>query len=293
MSDSFTARLLLVLVTVVLTLLATYLIQARVVPKAQAKTRRLERWEDDLNQLDSLLADQLPRALNRFRIAASKERGIREQVEWVQRRPLDGSDAEQRLDPAPGDDAERRAEAEHYAQFIDALRDERFTEYYGVDEQLDRLSILVGRVRRIQPEGAFWGSLEVLARSLQRKASDYLWQAPGEIAPWGEKPFNDDHAWTELLENRERVVRHLEDVVRRMRPPSPWPERREGWNRVVRRAGSALTRRASRPPGSGEAGPPASAPAPMSPPSPRPKVLHPPGSGVVSSRDGSPSTGGE
>jgi hypothetical protein len=64
-------------VGVVGTLLVTLLIQAVVVPRVQAYTRRLERWEDDLAELSSVVEEQLPRALKNYRTTAGVRAAFR------------------------------------------------------------------------------------------------------------------------------------------------------------------------------------------------------------------------
>jgi hypothetical protein len=49
--DPVSLRLPLVLIGAVLTLVAGVVLQMRVVPRVQARTRRLERWESSLNEL--------------------------------------------------------------------------------------------------------------------------------------------------------------------------------------------------------------------------------------------------
>lgn len=63
-----------VILAAILALLANSIIQAYVVPRAQARIRRQERREADLIELSALLDDTLERAVSRFRGAVISQR---------------------------------------------------------------------------------------------------------------------------------------------------------------------------------------------------------------------------
>jgi hypothetical protein len=135
------------IVGVIGTLLATLLVQAVVVPRVQARTRRRERWEADLNELDTLVTEQIGRAADRLRQAAASERHLQELL-----------DAEDLKDLAP----EQR---DRIGQMQQQAGDERNTAREAVREHMERLTLLMGRIRRIQPRANHWRRLQFRALS--------------------------------------------------------------------------------------------------------------------------------
>lgn len=61
----------LVILSATLVFIGAAFVQAIVVPWAQAKTRRRERWEDTVSELTALVEDELKQALHEYTLAAS------------------------------------------------------------------------------------------------------------------------------------------------------------------------------------------------------------------------------
>ena len=192
--DPITLRLFLVVVGGVVTLAGGVVLQVVIVPEVQARSRRRERWEDDLAELWSLLDEQVPRAVRRYRTTANVVR-LMENIR-------DEPDINRRL----------------YEEQQERLVAERAQARSTVEEHLDRLSVVEARVRRINSDEPLWQQLQLRLRLYQVFLPSFLWTAAGETvnAPTDEQI---DSAWEVQEGHRTTVIRLLEPVVTSMRPP--------------------------------------------------------------------------
>jgi hypothetical protein len=178
------------------TLLVSFVVQVRVVPGVAAKTRRQERWENDVLELWTLLSEQLGRAVKRYRTAAFTVRameGMRDEVAPEKVRLYD--------------EQQRRLE--------DGRRDART----AVEEHLDRVSLVFDRVRRFDSQADAWHLLDGHLQLYRWKLSIFLSTAAGETAKSVIEEAAIDAAWKEQEDARKKLVDLLEPVVQSMKPP--------------------------------------------------------------------------
>jgi hypothetical protein len=192
-------------------LVASYVIQAVVVPQVQADIRRRERWENDLNELWSLKNEQLVRAVRRYGSAARVVRGVAELRD------------EPETDPVLFDEQQRMLER--------ARRDAR----HAVEEHVDRASVMLSRVRRLGSKAPLWHLLERKFVLYDVQLFSSLLTAAGETG----KPVDDEAieaAESKQEDARKALVNLLEPIVASMRPPG------EGRLRRMTRAARARLR---------------------------------------------------
>lgn len=214
--ETTVTSVLLVVTGAALALVASFVIQAVVVPRVPADTRRLERWENDLQELWSLIDEQLVRAVRRYGTAAIVVRDMEELRD------------DPEVDKVLYDEQLRKLER--------ARRDAR----HAVDEHVDRASVMVARVRRLGPNADYWPLLESKFSMYQVHLSWYLWTAAGETG----KPVDDEAieaAQSQQEDARKALVNLLEPVVRVMRPPGEHP-----WGARLRASATGYDRRGAR-----------------------------------------------
>jgi hypothetical protein len=186
-------QIALLLVGASATLVVTCLVQIFVVPRVQAHTRRRERWERSVDELVTVLDEELPRALNGYRSASV---GIRIAPRWW------------------------RDDAETDQQKREALLAEWSREHREADrvvgENMARLGFLVRRISRLRPSAPYWGRLQ--ARMLSLRVA--LW----EVEPWGDATTPDDDTWEAAWEKITAQREKLFEVVKQIAdPPKPPP----------------------------------------------------------------------
>jgi hypothetical protein len=173
-------------------LIVSYVVQLKIVPDVAAKTRRLERWENDVNELWSVLNEQLDRAVNRYRTTTDTVRMI------------EGRRDHPELDP------------DHVAIQWRRLENGRRDARDAVNEHLDSASVLFNRIRWRDHDA--WQRLDSHLHVYSFCVSSYVWAAAGETAEQvdGEAV---EAAWVRQEEARKKLLDLVEPVVRSMKPP--------------------------------------------------------------------------
>ncbi|MGW6196343.1 hypothetical protein ACWF0M_09355 [Kribbella sp. NPDC055110] len=191
MDDKFTP----VLLASVLTLMATVLVKAFVIPWVQARTRRIERWETSVVELASLVDDTFPRVVAEFRSAA--------QTELIYRSILDNPDFDQ----------DRLREALPQAKTARQQADDI------VDQHRRRLKILVNRVAKRRSRAVFWAGFRTRELLMDFKLSNVT-----SSMVMDELQSPDDEKWTTAWAEYQASAKEFSDLVDElasaMRPPA-------------------------------------------------------------------------
>jgi hypothetical protein len=189
-----------------LAFVAALIVQAFVIPWVVVRIRRRERWETTLIDLLSLLEEQLPRAVARFRSEADSERLYRK---------LTGDAAydQQRVSEA----LERATGARREAEDL-------------VEQHVTRLRSLVARICRVHRRAPYWLRVQrdVLGVRVHRVII-----APS--ATLDDDPL-DDEKWDARWQSFDRYIKGLTDFVQPLAltmkpPPGPVQQR---WQKVRR-----------------------------------------------------------
>jgi hypothetical protein len=178
-----------IFVAATLALLAAVIIQSVVVPAVQARTRRLERWEDNLSELSSLLEDQLPTSARRLRQDISSE------LLWEE------------VEDQP--DYDQNAVQQHLSSARTARRDSQEL----LDQHVTRARLLLDRLRREHRKAPFWRPLLVL--ELRWRMRHSLFISAGYL-PDQDPP---ETLWRAHEKARQALVDYLEPLVQSMKPP--------------------------------------------------------------------------
>jgi hypothetical protein len=186
------------------TLLVTSTVQIYVVPLAQVKTRRRDRWEKDLLAAIALLEEEIPRALTGLQSAGH---GLR-YAKLLEREP-NGNLA--RL---------RNYQLEARKQKRDAST--------AVGELMSRLSILEGRIQSISPDAPEWRRVErawfrLAVWSTEEDKTDDPHQVDDETF---------DRLFSAASDRRSELLKVFKDMAATMKPPP---------NRTIRRMWSKRT----------------------------------------------------
>jgi hypothetical protein len=190
-----------------LAFVAALIVQAFVIPWVGVRIRRRERWETTLIDLLSLLEEQLPRAVARFRSEADGER-------LYKKLTGDAAYDQQRVSEA----LERATAARREAEDL-------------FEQHVIRLRSLVARICRVHRRAPYW--LQVQRAVLNVRVHRAL------IAPWatvGDDAL-DDEKWDARWESFAQDIARLTDLVQplalTMKPP---PGRRvhQRWQKVRR-----------------------------------------------------------
>jgi hypothetical protein len=196
-----TVNLTPLFLTAALALLVALVIQSVVVPWVQSRTRRRERWEDDLSELSGLLQEKLDRSLNRYMKRISTVRM------WERIKDMPETDTElveQRL-------LEARTAREEASETVEA--------------DLARVTLLVDRLRREHRKATYWGYLLLLRRDLWLKIvllDSAIYARDDESA----KQLKED-----ADEARRKLVVYLEPRIESMKPP-PRKMARSAWRKI-------------------------------------------------------------
>lgn len=188
-----------------ITLVGTFLVQLFVIPQVQAWTRGRERWENEMLGLVALLEEELPRSIRRRELANDEVRF------FTKARDVEGSGRE-------GIDALIQT-AEKAGRDADEI----------VGEQMARLSVLIGRVRRLHYSSIYWGQLSFDHRTLQLA----MWGV--DIGPVGDPDLDEDERWRQTWASidaaRKSLLKRLKEVTDRipMKPPRRNLVRRARW----------------------------------------------------------------
>jgi hypothetical protein len=196
----------------------------------QSRTRRVERWENDLDRLDSILHHRLPRAMDSYRRAALSEQTLEEMVEALR--------TEDRLNEQRAQETMRDARAA------------RSSAYEVLDELLDEISLLIVRLRRVNPDAPTWLLVENRDTLLQARVYQMTWAATASEAERAElaeenvaqeEPF--DLVWSNAQRALAGLLQKLQPVFDSQRAPDP--PRRSG-PRWLSPLGSVRRRRSGR-----------------------------------------------
>lgn len=179
----------------VLTLLATVLVQAFLVPWVQARTRRIERWETSVIELSILMEEALPRAVAEFLTAAQEELRYRTMLQ----------------DPSYNRDRVRES--------LPQLQSTRRQAAETLGQHRRQIRILMNRVTRWRRRAPFWLVLRAhelgldvgLASVTRLMASDQL------LGPYDEQWIT---AWKRLETKEEEFADLVDLLASSMRPPS-------------------------------------------------------------------------
>jgi len=120
----------------------------------------------------------------------------------------------------------------------------------AVDQDCDRMLLLIARLERLRPSAPIWSRLHMKARMFNVS----VWTC--SLGGTGEKPFTDeqwDVAWEAQAQMRKEVLAMLEPMAASYRPPSRELLRRSRGRLNVRRPGRRRV-------GPGIEGPPESTP---------------------------------
>lgn len=186
------------------TLAGTIAVQLFVIPHVQARTRGRERWEKDMRDLAALVEEELPRAIHGYRWAGYGVRVYR----MVQGDPkYDPVKVETGLAEAVGETREANA---------------------ALGEKMARLKILIGRVKRLNPDAWYWRQLQLLHMNLQAS----MWSVPGHEP--GAPDLDDDQwekVWKDAEAARTQLLSKVNGIADRipMKPPSTHRTRRVRW----------------------------------------------------------------
>lgn len=198
------------------TLAGTVIVQLVVIPRVQARTRALERWENDVIALAALLDEEMPRALNGVESADFSRRHLM---------TLKG-------DP--------KYIQEKVTAHLQTAETELREANQVLGEQMARVAKLTAHVRRINPDAQPWMAIRL--EQLRFHVSTFKI----DDAHTGEEPLKLDDgtwhaAWTEIMQARQRLldkVNAIADAVPMMPPPSRRQQRRarawtvKAWARV-------------------------------------------------------------
>jgi uncharacterized membrane-anchored protein YhcB (DUF1043 family) len=182
-----------VFVTAVLALLAAVIIQSLVIPVVQARTRRLERWEDNLSELSGLLEDQLPRSATRLRHDISSE------LTWEKAKE----------DP----DYEPDIHQDAIQQQLSSARTSRQESRELLDQHVTRARLLLDRLRREHRRAPYWRRFHVLELNL--RVSHSLFSTAGYLSD----EDDPDSLWQKHEKSRKALVDYLKPLVESMKPP--------------------------------------------------------------------------
>lgn len=170
-----------------ITLLGTFLVQVFVIPRVQAGTRRIERWEKDVVQLMAILDEELPRVLKGYKFAGSLPlfmEGFRQNPHFDQDKLTEGMQK-----------AKREAQEANQA----------------VGEQMSRLASLVGRIKLLRRDAPYWRRLDMRWTLLHMNL--IIVQGAEDEAAW-------DREWERIDKARKGLVDLLHEVAIPMKPPS-------------------------------------------------------------------------
>lgn len=193
--------------TLVVTIIASVVVQAVLVPAVQARTRRRERWEEQLNQLWDLITDQLQRSVDEFRLTAVGERHLAQVIKAGL--PID---------------KQERADEEMRKRY-----DERRAAQEAVEKQLTSVVLLAARLGRVQPRSRYWAQVDGRVLAYRYHLPNYLWAAGGLFDPQDDEAL--DKLWEEQDDAREVLIKLLEPTVDRQAPPRQHPLDRWPWLR--------------------------------------------------------------
>lgn len=200
-----------------ITLAVTFVTQVFVVPRVQASSRLLQRWEEDVRGLRTLLEDELPEAIRELRRTG-------ESLLFL-------------LELRKTEDVNLERWEEMFREDKEAYRNA----YSTCRDLITRLSRLEGRLSLLNRKAEFWRQL------FWHRAHLQLAMYSPEIYPLyrQEKPSRDEADWKAALTLLEKRHRDLTTAARRlvetMRPPPTYPIRRVR-KQLVRRGKEALAR---------------------------------------------------
>ena len=195
-----------VLIGGLITLAVTAMVQILIIPWVQRRTRRLERWEDDVIELAALFEEQMPMLTVRF---------SRPLWDWQLYR-LDA------VDTSRPEDVREAA-----AQRLPSLKDEATRAYQECWDQSVRAIQLVDRVRLVSPSAAVWDDLARLVADLHLAIVgvyvDGRLEKDGPPVPRGQL---DAAQFSPVWNALDALKATLGPVRTSMRPPRSHPARR-------------------------------------------------------------------
>lgn len=210
-----------------ITLAGTAVVQVIVIPQVQARTRRRERWENDVMELAALVDEELPPAIRGYHSADVVARVFR-RLYRPDRREEDLVEAPLAHQPGRetvaggGDDglAERVEE-----QLRDAESELREADQ-ALGHQMARLQIRIARVERInrnwRPLSASYGKLRISLwkvedwEHMKHVLSDDEW---GQA--WGTPLSNDEweQAWNHVRDAHKKLSERVDEFADTLKPP--------------------------------------------------------------------------
>ncbi|GAA2611415.1 hypothetical protein GCM10010399_47830 [Dactylosporangium fulvum] len=186
-------KILPVLLGGLITLVGTFLVQLYVVPRVQARTRRLERWEKDVIELVALIEEQLPLAVEAYHMASLGPRIARQR----------------RNDPEADHDRLEMLLAEWTGEQREARE--------ALGEKMSRLDVLHRRVRRENADAPYWTLLADQRRHFRIPIMQVdIWRIDEDANPEDEEW---ETAWKRIDEEREKLLNVVLQIAEPPKPP--------------------------------------------------------------------------
>lgn len=195
-------------------------VQLWVVPRAQAMTRGRDRWEKNMEELDALLEEELPRALAGLQNAGFMVRVVRQIP---------------RLDPVFVTDPQTAAAT------LERKAAERRAANEAVGGQMARLRRLIARARRVNRDAPYWEDLDGYRTRLSLALFAFDHGSSEDMDQMSEDEWQK--AWATVGTARERPVTKVEEVTG-VHPMAPPPRPGTTVSRVWGRRPTWLGRRA-------------------------------------------------
>jgi hypothetical protein len=196
-------------------------VQLLLVPWRDARTRKKERWETAVLELQSLVEEQLPRAVAEFRSAADLERYIRARAG----------------DPTVNPD--RYDEAKH------SVESDRRAASEVIGNHLQRMTLLTRSIMRVRPRATVFVGLWVSHATLEICAKDLTYSMILQDA-W----LRDDRweaVWEEQAAAQRDMASRIDQIADSMRWPLPYwiSQSRYLVRRSARKVKSVCTKKAA------------------------------------------------
>ncbi|TCB92103.1 hypothetical protein E0H26_24300 [Micromonospora zingiberis] len=187
-----------------LTLLGTLAVQAVIVPWAQARTRRRERWEEDIREFADTLEVNLPRLMLDYRTEA---RGRLTMRAW-QRDPTFRAD-------------------DGFDKMLKLTREDVWKAEDLLQIEMHRISLLPTRLRRLNRNSPYW---DAVAKAEQDFSVAYVLANVPVSIDEDMEPDDWDKLWDATEKAHEKLTSLISPMATAMKPP-----KRSLFRRVMRR----------------------------------------------------------
>lgn len=184
------AQIVPVVIGGLVTLSTTFVVQVFVIPWVQGRTRRRERWENDVLELSALLEEELPRALNGYKVTSYPIYGMKQ---WL---------------------GNEQYNQEKVQELWQSSTTELREAGKAVGERMARLKILDSRIRRLRPRAPYWGRLSLRRTQLQLAVCNV------EDVVLPENPeAHWDEEWKSLQTALKELCVTLDEIANPTKPP--------------------------------------------------------------------------